>query len=136
MKPPPAEKLWGWMALISNTTTVSTGMKIFHHTTTLLVSDSHLTPITLMIENASIRTAAHVVPPKGGTGVPAGGGRKAGGIVGEDRDRGPAPDGRGRHRPQKPNPPAGETRQAAECDVRKASTAAGDGDHTAELGMG
>ncbi len=38
--------------------TVSTGIAIFHQTATLLVSDSHLTPITLMTLNTSIRTAA------------------------------------------------------------------------------
>ncbi len=58
MKPPPAVKLDLWKAVAPIAMTVSTGIAIFHQTATLLVSDSHLTPITLITLNSSIRTAA------------------------------------------------------------------------------
>src|SRR5215468_4461811 len=51
MKPPPAVKLLGWNDAISSATTVTAGMVIFHQTATLFVSESHLTPMTLMNEN-------------------------------------------------------------------------------------
>jgi hypothetical protein len=58
MNPPPAEKLDVWKADTAIATTVSTGIAIFHQTATLFVSESHLTPITLIAENSSIRPAA------------------------------------------------------------------------------
>src|SRR4030081_965266 len=62
MNPPPAVKLPGWNATISRTMTARTGTAIFHQTVILLVSDSHLTPITLMIEKISIITTATAKP--------------------------------------------------------------------------
>ena len=58
MNPPPAEKLEVWNADSTIATTVRTGIAIFHQTATLFVSDSHLTPITLITENRSISPAA------------------------------------------------------------------------------
>src|SRR5207244_646328 len=68
LKPPPAVKLPGWKATTSSTTTVMAGMAIFHHTATLLVSESHFTPITLMKEKRSISAAATTEP--GGAAPP------------------------------------------------------------------
>ena len=59
MNPPPSlVKLCGWNAVRTSAKIVMTGIAIFHHTAILLVSDSHLTPITLMIEKSSISPAA------------------------------------------------------------------------------
>jgi hypothetical protein len=58
MKPPPAEKLCGWKALITSTITVRTGIAIFHQTAALLVSDSQRTPMMLIVAKIAISTAA------------------------------------------------------------------------------
>src|SRR5215472_11259418 len=62
LKPPPAVKLPGWNDAMNSATIVMAGMAIFHHTATLLVSDSHFTPMTLMNEKRSIRRAATTYP--------------------------------------------------------------------------
>ena len=57
MNPPPAEKLPVWKAVTTSATIATTGMRIFHQTMPLFDSASHLTPMTLMIENSIMPVA-------------------------------------------------------------------------------
>jgi hypothetical protein len=58
MNPPPALKFPRCDELAINAMTVTAGIRSFHQTATLLVSTSHRTPMTLIVQKSSSRVTA------------------------------------------------------------------------------